>query len=62
MESEEIFELNKKIKKYEGSNSFIISLQKNLKGKLSNYYEHNGRKLKRLSDKQYDAAKSILNS
>tara|TARA_R110000772_G_scaffold47449_5_gene108531 strand:- start:3671 stop:3859 length:189 start_codon:yes stop_codon:yes gene_type:complete len=62
MEEQEIFELNKEIRSYDGSNSFIVSLQKNLKGKLSKYYEYNGRKLKRLSDKQYDAAKSILNS
>ena len=60
MLEQEIFELNKKIRGYDGSNTFIISLQKNLKGKLSSYFEYNGRKMKRLSDRQYSVAKSIL--
>lgn len=60
MGDQEIFELNKEIKEYNESNSFILSLQKNLKGKLSTYFEYNGRKMKRLSDKQYSIARSIL--
>tara|TARA_R110000772_G_scaffold2410_4_gene8497 strand:- start:7488 stop:7673 length:186 start_codon:yes stop_codon:yes gene_type:complete len=60
MEEEEIFELNKDIRTYEGSNTFIVSLQKNLKGKLTTYFEYNNRKYKRLSDRQYEIAKSIL--
>lgn len=57
---EQINEMNQKIRKYDGDNSFILSLQKNLKGKLSKYFEYNGRKMKRLSDRQYSIAKSIL--
>ena len=60
MEEDEIYELNKEIKQYDGGNTFIHSLQKNLKGKVSEYYEYNGRKMKRLSDRQYSIAKSIL--
>jgi hypothetical protein len=62
MEEQEIFELNKEIRSYDGHNTFMTSLQKNLKGKLSKYFEYNGKKMKRLSDRQYNIAKSILKS
>jgi len=51
--------LNKKIRKYDGDNSFMLSLQKGLRNSR-NTYEMNGRKYKILSDKQYSAVKSIL--
>jgi hypothetical protein len=51
--------LNKEIRKYKGDNSFMLSIQKGLKNSR-NSYEMNGRKYKILSDKQYEAVKSIL--
>ena len=62
MEIEKKLELNKAIRKYEGTNSFIISLQKQLRAKYVTRIEHNGRTYKILSDKQYDAAFSIFNN
>jgi hypothetical protein len=59
MKIEEKIELNKRIKKYEGQNPFLISLQKQLKtNKYLNKEEFGGKQIKVLSDKQYDAAKS----
>lgn len=61
MELEEKIELNKLIRKYDGENSFILSLQKSLK--TSKYLEKVdiGKKtVKVLSEKQYLAAKSVL--
>ena len=61
MELEEKLELNKLIRKYDGENSFILSLQKALK--TSKYLDKVvvGKKtLKVLSDKQYQAAKTTL--
>jgi hypothetical protein len=61
MTIEEKIELNKQIRKYEGSNSFVISLQKTLKtSKYLSKEEHNGRSIKVLSDKQYESAKASL--
>jgi hypothetical protein len=61
MTIEEKIELNKQIRKYEGNNSFIISLQKTLKtSKYLSKEEHNGRSVKVLSEKQYEAVKSSL--
>jgi len=61
MTIEEKIELNKKIRKYEGTNSFVLSLQKTLKtSKYLSKEEHNGRSIKVLSEKQYDAAKSSM--
>jgi hypothetical protein len=57
MTVEEKIELNKKIRSYKGENSFIISLQKTLKGSYVQKVEHNGKNVKILSDKQYEAAK-----
>jgi len=61
MELEEKLELNKLIRKYDGENTFIISLQKALK--TSKYLDKVvvGKKtLKVLSDKQYQAAKTVF--
>lgn len=61
MELEEKLELNKIIRKYDGENSFILSLQKSLK--TSKYLEKvlvGKKSLKVLSDKQYQAAKTTL--
>lgn len=61
MTIEEKIELNKQIRKYEGHNSFILSLQKQLKtNKQLAKEEHNGRSIKVLSERQYSAAKNSL--
>lgn len=58
---EEKIELNKIVKKYTGTNTFIISLQKQLKtSKHLSKVEYKGRMTKVLSDKQYDAVKGII--
>ena len=57
MTIEEKIELNKKIRKYDGSNSFVVSLQKQLKtSKYLSKEEFNGKEIKVLSEKQYEAA------
>jgi hypothetical protein len=61
MSIEEKIELNKKIRQYDGGNSFILSLQKQLKTNTKLIKEDfNGRPTKVLSDRQYDVAKSLL--
>jgi hypothetical protein len=61
MTIEEKIELNKQIRKYTGSNSFVVSLQKQLKtNKHLTKVEHNGKEVKILSDKQYEAAITSL--
>lgn len=61
MELEQKIELNKQIRKYTGSNTFVISLQKQLKtNKYLSKVEWKGREVKILSDKQYEAAISTL--
>lgn len=60
METSEKIELNKKIRVYEGDNSFMISLKKSLQSKWCQKIEVGNRKIKILSDKQYEAAKLIL--
>jgi hypothetical protein len=60
METSEKIELNKKIRDYEGDNSFIQSLKKALQSKWCQKVEVGNRKIKILSDKQYEAAKSIF--
>lgn len=61
MTIEEKIEMNKLIRKYEGNNSFVISLQKTLKtSKYLSKEEYNGRAVKVLSEKQYEAAKSSM--
>lgn len=53
-------ELNKKIRTYTGSNTFIISLQKQLKSKNCTKVESGKKMVKILSDKQYEVASGIL--
>jgi hypothetical protein len=61
MELIEKIELNKKLRAYKGDNSFVLSLQKQLKtSKYLEKVEVNGKIVKVLSDKQYLAAKSAL--
>ena len=61
MNIEDKVDLNKKIKKYEGINSFILSLQKQLKtNKNLNKEDFNGKNVKVLSDKQYEVAKKLI--
>lgn len=61
MTDENIHELNKKIRKYDGKNSFIISLQKNLKSSyLKTYFFIGNKKYKRLTDNQYEVAEQIF--
>lgn len=61
MELQEKLDLNKQIRAYSGDNSFILSLQKQLKtSKYLEKVEVGKRKVKILSDKQYEAAKSAL--
>jgi hypothetical protein len=61
MELQEKLDLNKQIRAYSGDNSFILSLQKQLKtSKYLERVEVGKRKVKVLSDKQYEAAKSAL--
>ena len=61
MELQEKLDLNKQIRAYSGDNSFILSLQKQLKtSKYLERVEIGKRKVKILSDKQYEAAKSAL--
>ena len=61
MEIMEKIELNKTIRKYEGQNSFILSLQKQLKtNKNLQRVDYNGKSIKILSDKQYKVVKSLL--
>lgn len=59
---EEKIELNKKIKQYTGTNSFLISLQKQFKTSKTIDKEDNGKGklVKVLSEKQYSVAKGIL--
>jgi hypothetical protein len=61
MEIEEKIELNKKIRKYSGDNSFVLSLQKQLKTSKTIQKVEVGKKIiKVLSDKQYEVTKTII--
>ena len=57
---EQKIELNKKIKNYKGNNTFLISLQKQLKSTKTKKEEFNGKQIKVLSDRQYEVAKDLL--
>jgi hypothetical protein len=61
MELQEKLELNKKVRKYEGENSFLISLKKNLASKWCQKIEVDGKTHKVLSDKQYEVVKILFN-
>jgi hypothetical protein len=52
--------LNKLLRKYDGTNTFILSLQKQLKSAKALKVEVNGKMVKVLSDKQYLTAETIL--
>ncbi len=61
MEIEEKIELNKKIRSYKGDNTFLLSLQKQLKtSKHLQKVEVGKKMIKVLSDKQYEVTKSII--
>jgi hypothetical protein len=61
MELNEKLELTKQIRQYKGDNSFLLSLQKQLKtNKFLERVEVNGRSVKILSEKQYEAAKTAF--
>jgi hypothetical protein len=60
MEMEEKISFNKKIRSYEGTNSFILSLKKQLSSTKATKVEFEGKQVKVLSDKQYEVAKSII--
>lgn len=60
MEIIEKVELNKKIRAYDGQNSFVLSLQKQLKTNKLVKEDFNGKPTKILSDKQYLVVKSLL--
>lgn len=61
MDIEKKIELNKKIRSYDDTNSFMISLKKHLRSnKYLTRVDYKGRKLKILSDKQYEVAERIL--
>jgi hypothetical protein len=61
METSEKIEINKKLRSYDGDNSFVLSLQKQLKtSRYLQKIEVNGRSIKFLSDKQYESAKTAL--
>ena len=61
MEITEKLELNKKIKKYSGDNTFLLSLQKQLKtSKYLQKVEVGKKSFKILTDKQYEVSKSLL--
>jgi hypothetical protein len=61
MDINEKLELNKLIRGYKGENSFVLSLQKQLK--TSKYLQKvrvGNKEVKVLSDKQYESAKTAL--
>lgn len=61
MDINEKIKLNKQIRSYKGDNSFVLSIQRQLKtSKYLDKVEVNGKMVKVLSDKQYEAAKSAL--
>ena len=61
MEITEKIEINKKIRKYSGTNTFLLSLQKQLKTNKNLEKVEVGKKMvKILSEKQYEVTKSIL--
>jgi len=60
MDIEQKIIINKLLRKYDGGNTFLLSLQKQLKSTKANKVEFNGKQIKVLSDKQYITAQSIL--
>jgi hypothetical protein len=60
IDMEEKIQLNKKIRSYGGANTFILSLQKQLKSTKANKVVIGNKTHKVLSDKQYEVAKNLL--
>lgn len=61
MDIKEKLEFNKLIRAYKGDNSFILSLQKQIKSsKYLEKVEVGNKMIKIFSDKQYQAASNIL--
>jgi hypothetical protein len=61
MDINEKIELNKQIRSYKGDNSFVLSIQKQLKtSKYLQKIKVGNKELKFLSDKQYESVKSAL--
>lgn len=61
MEISEKIELNKLIRSYKGDNTFVLSLQKQLKtSKYLQKVKVGNKEIKVLSDKQYESAKNAL--
>ena len=60
IDMEEKIQLNKKIRSYGGTNTFILSLQKQLKSTKANKVVVGNKTHKVLSDKQYEVAKNLL--
>lgn len=60
MSIEQKITINKMLRKYDGGNTFLLSLQKQLKSTKATKVEFNGKQVKVLSDKQYLTAQSIL--
>jgi hypothetical protein len=60
MEITEKLELNKVIRKYDGTNAFLISLKKSIASKYCKKESVGNKEYKVLSDKQYEAAKGTL--
>lgn len=60
MDIQEKTELNKLIRAYKGENSFVISLQKQLKSTKCNKIKVGNKMIKMLSEKQYEVAKIYL--
>ncbi len=56
MKIEEKILINKKIRAYSGTNSFLLSLKKSLSGKYCQKDTVGNKVYKILSDKQYEAA------
>ena len=61
MEITEKLELNKTIRKYEGTNAFLISLKKSIASKYCKKESVGNKEYKVLSNKQYEAAKGTFN-
>ena len=60
MDIEQKIIINKLLRKYDGGNTFLLSLQKQLKSPKALKVEVNGKMVKVLSDKQYLTAETIL--
>jgi hypothetical protein len=61
MELKDKIDINKKIRQYNGVNSFVLSLQKQLKtNKYLNKVDFNGKMVKILSDRQYETVVSLI--